>query len=210
MQRARTPSAKEDRRNAFIEAALEEFFERGFGGARMDDIARRAGFSKGALYLYFDSKDALFAALINTYAMPNVERIESIATSTTSARDAIDAFVSLAPVIVRQSQIPKLARILIANAHAFPDVVTKYRKEVIDRVLAAIAGFLERAAATGEIKIGDPTLTARLVVAPVALSAIWRIVFEHDPEARFDLNAYLQTHKSMLLRGLHLQAEKPA
>ncbi|MDA0338601.1 MAG: helix-turn-helix domain containing protein, partial [Proteobacteria bacterium] len=55
MQRARTQDAKDERRLAFLDAALDEFFNRGFSAARMDDIAARAGVSKGTLYLYFDS-----------------------------------------------------------------------------------------------------------------------------------------------------------
>jgi AcrR family transcriptional regulator len=43
-----------------LAAALDEFFEKGFAATRMDDIARRANLSKGALYLYFDSKEAMF------------------------------------------------------------------------------------------------------------------------------------------------------
>ena len=69
MQRARSEAAKDTRRQALLTAALDEFFERGFAAARMDDIARRAGFSKGTLYLYFDSKEALFASLIETFAL---------------------------------------------------------------------------------------------------------------------------------------------
>ncbi|MEL7488453.1 MAG: TetR/AcrR family transcriptional regulator [Pseudomonadota bacterium] len=205
MQRARTPEAKDDRRLAIMTAALDEFFEKGYAPARMDDIARRAGVSKGAVYLYFASKDALFAALIDTFAVPNVERIEAIAQSAVSARAAIDAMVAFAPVMIRQSPAPKIARVLISNAHAFPDVVTAYRKSVIERALAAIAGFLERAKARGEIDVEAPALAARLVVAPIVFSALWRIVFEHDESAHFDLDALLRMHKTMLIRGLNME-----
>ena len=62
MKRARSDEAKDERRAQLLDAALDEFFEKGFSAARMDDIARRAKLSKGTLYLYFDSKKAMFQA----------------------------------------------------------------------------------------------------------------------------------------------------
>ena len=78
MKRARTKKAKDERRLALLRAGLDEFFERGFTAARMDDISKRAGLSKGALYLYFSSKEELFKSLVEEYAVPNVERIEAM------------------------------------------------------------------------------------------------------------------------------------
>ena len=79
MQRARTDADKDDRRQALIAAALDEFYERGFAAARMDDIARRAKLSKGALYLYFDSKEALFQAVTESFILPHIEMVEAAA-----------------------------------------------------------------------------------------------------------------------------------
>ena len=79
MLRARSIEAKVDRQQALLSAALDTFFDYGFAASRMEEIASRAGVSKGALYLYFDSKEALFKALIEHHAIPNLERIEAIA-----------------------------------------------------------------------------------------------------------------------------------
>ena len=210
MQRARSEEAKDTRRQALLDAALNEFFERGFAAARMDDIARRAGLSKGTLYLYFDSKEALFASLIEVFALPNVEQLEAAAATATGAADAIRAMVRLAPVLVRESPVPKIAKILISDALAFPDLVAAYRKTVIERVLSIIAGLLQRAHDAGEISIRDPHLTARLIVAPVMLSAIWRVVFERDAEARLDIDALFAVHEEMLMRGLGVKEGGPS
>ena len=61
-----------ERRGQILDAALHEFSERGFGAARMDDIAARAGLSKGGLYAHFESKDAVFRALMQRMLMPNL------------------------------------------------------------------------------------------------------------------------------------------
>src|ERR1700756_2199725 len=54
---------KEERAPEILDAALSCFAEKGFAACRMDDIARRAGISKGTIYLYFESKEAVFKAL---------------------------------------------------------------------------------------------------------------------------------------------------
>ncbi len=206
MQRARTPEAKDDRRGVFAGAALDEFYEKGFAAARMEDIARRVGFSKGALYLYFDSKEALFEAVVENFAMPNVARLETVAATAGGVGAVIDAMTTLAPVIIREGRIPKIAKVLIGDAPAFPAVATAYRQKVIDRVLAVITGVLKKAKAASEIDIGEPALAARLIVAPMIFSAVWRIMFEHDDEAHFDLDAFFSQHGIMLKRAFKLEA----
>lgn len=207
MQRARTLEAKDLRRQGLVTAALDEFFERGFSAARMDDIAARAGFSKGTLYLYFDSKEALFAAVVQTIAVPNLERLETAAATAGGGLEAISAIMRLAPAMLRTSPVPKIAKVIISDAKVFPAIVTAYRKTVIERFLAVIAGVLKKAQTDGEIDIGDPYLTARLVVAPIIFSAIWFVTFEHDEEAVVDLDALFSLHEKMLIRALTAQRE---
>jgi len=202
MQRARTQEAKDERRKALLMAALDEFYERGFTAARMDDIASRARLSKGSVYLYFASKDALFTELVKEYALPNVERIEIITGQAGGAGDAIRILMGFAPVLVRETVVPKIMKILIADAFTFPETVSAYRQNVVDRVLGLITGILRKASDSGEFQIANPELTARLVVAPIIFSAIWRVLFEHDATARIDIKALFALHEKMLLSAL--------
>lgn len=202
MQRARTDEAKEARRLAFLNAALDEFFERGFSAARMDDIAARAGVTKGTLYLYFDSKEALFTALVETFALPNIAQVEASAKTAGGGLSTIRTVLKLAPIMIRDTPVPKIAKVLIGDAPAFPALASAYRKQVVERVLGVIANALAEARDAGEIEIDDPKLAARLVVAPVIMSAVWRIVFEHDEAAHVDLDALFAAHEKMLMRAL--------
>lgn len=206
MKRARSPEAKDARRQAVLAAALDEFFERGYSAARMVDIARRIGVSKGTLYLYFDSKEALFTALIDEFAVPNVERLATAAEEAGGGVEAIRALTRFAPVLVRQTPAPKIIKVLISDAFAFPHVVSEYRRRVVERVLQVIAGVLEKARAEGELDVDDPYLTARLVAAPIFMSAVWRVIFERDADARIDVEALFAIHEKMLLRALKAEA----
>jgi len=201
MRRARTDEAKEDRRDAILAAALDEFFERGFTAAKMEDIARRADLSKGAVYLYFPSKDAVFEALIEAVVAPAVARIEAASASSPSALASLKTMAMLAPVLIRTSNMPKLMKVMIGDSRAFPDVVRRYRSEVLERLLGMVAAMLRRGMDAGELRRADPALAARLVVAPVALSAIWQVVFNQDGEAEVDLEALFAMHAGALERA---------
>lgn len=202
MQRARTQAAKDERRKAMLTAALDEFYERGFTAARMDDIANRAGLSKGAIYLYFNSKDALFTALVNEFALPNVERLEMITSQAESAADAIRMMMAFAPILVRETVVPRIIKVLIADAPAFPETVSAYRKNVVERGLGLLTGIMRKAADRGEFKIANPEATARILIAPVIFSAIWQVLFEHDKEAVVDVKELFSVHEKMILTAL--------
>ena len=202
MKRARSEDAKDARRQALLVAAMDQFYERGFAAARMQDIARRAGLSKGTLYLYFDSKDDLFRALIDTFAVPNLEAIEAMTASAPSFADALDAIAAFAPGVVRESNLPKLMKVLAGDSHNFPDIIQSYRSDVLDRVLGAIAALLERARDAGEIAVEHPGLMARLVVAPMAMSMLWQAVFGRTKGADVDVETLFELHAQNLARAL--------
>jgi len=86
-----------ERRNAILKAALDEFSERGFAAARLDDVARRAGVAKGTIYLYFKDKEALFQELVRFQIGPVVGALEAVLASDLPLKvivdNALDIFV---------------------------------------------------------------------------------------------------------------------
>lgn len=205
MHRARTQDAKERRRQVLLEAALDEFFERGFAAARMQDVAARAGVSKGTVYLYFDSKTDLFRALVEAFAMPNLDRIDALARSTPTFAELMTRLAAFAPDLVGRSRLPKLMKVLVGDSHAFPDVVSAYRRDIIDRVIAALTAAVERAVASGEIATRDAHLTARLIVAPIAMSGLWQAVFAGSGGPPVDLERLFALHADTLTSALSTQ-----
>lgn len=202
MRRANTDAAKDLRRNQFLEAGLQEFFERGFSLAKMENIARRAGVSKGTLYLYFDSKQDLFMAIVSSVAVPRVEMLEGILCQADDFELALDLLVNALPMMIQDSKLPMLAKVLIGDAFAFPEVVKRYRQDVIERALASLTDLIQRGCESGQLHTDNPHNAARLMVAPVIFSAIWTVVFEQGAEQKLDLTSLFQTHKSMLLKAL--------
>ena len=208
--RARTQEAKDDRRRTLIEAALEEFYDRGFQAARMDDIAARAGVSKGALYLYFDSKEALFRALVEEYAEPNVAALKAAARAAEDPERAISTVMRMAPALVRNSPVPKIVKVLIGVAPAYPELATLYREKVVEPAISIVATALECGRRSGVFQLEDPVMTARTVVAPFIKAAVWEMVFSHDEDAALDLDALFAVHERMVMRALKAGVEEAA
>ena len=207
MKRAQSDTDKALRESQIIRAGLDEFYQRGFAAARMDQIGKRAGVSKGTLYLYFPSKEALFEAIIKTIAVPQIAEIERILEGQPGVAATLDALMQRLPLILRESPLPKLVKVLIGDAFTFPELVTLYRESVIERSLSAVAAFLQRGVDSGEIQadLPDPAMSARLVIAPVLMSAIWTVVFDPIDGTQLDLERLFQVHHQQLKRALGLQ-----
>ncbi|WP_413205379.1 TetR/AcrR family transcriptional regulator [Rhodospirillum sp. A1_3_36] len=202
----------EARPEEIVEAALAVFSERGFAAARLEDIARRAGVTKGTLYLYFDDKQALFKAAVQTHILTYVAEVE----------DHLSQGDAPAPMVLRAviggigghllSQpagvIPKL---LVAEAGNFPDLVRFYMDAVIKRGLGLIGRTVERGVAEGDFAPIAPNVAARLLMAPVAMMAIWRhSLAPWDPDP-VDPDEWLAAHLTVTLAGLAIgKGEKTA
>src|SRR5438876_12249418 len=92
--RPRWQRRKAARPAEIVTAALEVFVERGFAAAKLQEVARRAGVTKGTLYLYFDSKEALFKAVVRETIVPVIAQGEALARSFTgSARELVEGLV---------------------------------------------------------------------------------------------------------------------
>ncbi len=204
--RARTPEAKDERRQAILQAALDEIFEHGFAAARMEDIAERAGVSKGTVYLYFPSKTAVFEGLVDAFARPNRERLEAVLAQPVPAIDRIRQMIAIMPALIRHSDMPKLLKILVSGAQTFPELIRGYRQSVVEPILAALERVVLEAQASGELRAAPAMPLVRLILAPMVASALWQITFETDPEAgpeaRVDVEAMLELHADMLERAL--------
>jgi AcrR family transcriptional regulator len=202
-QPSRWTRRKQARPGEILDSALKVFAEKGFATARMEDIAGRAGVTKGTIYLYFESKEAVFKALVR----------EAVGTTLANVTADVGAFEGSARFLLRMvlttmgqmlSEADKvvLPKIVIAESANFPWLAEFYRFEVIERGLALLTSLIERGVARGEFRDLPAQHVARLCVAPVLLGAIWRVTFSHlDPEP-YDYKGLINTHLDVLLRGL--------
>ncbi len=194
---------KEARPQEILEAALAVFAEKGFSAARMEDISRRAGVTKGTIYLYFESKEALFKALVRESLTPTITAvIERALAYQGSSRDLLIMVLSTVGNFIRTSDRVVLPKIVIAEAGNFPELVRFYRAEIIDKGLGLLEQVVARGIARGEFRNIDPKHVARLCIAPILLAAFWRVTFAPLDAEPYDYEGLIATHIDTLLRGI--------
>jgi AcrR family transcriptional regulator len=185
-----------------LSAALASFTERGFAATRLDDVAARAGVTKGTLYLYFDSKEELFKAVVRQELVPNLERAEALVAG--SAAPSLDLLEQLVRTFARVigSPLSAIPKLVLTEAGNFPDLARFYLEEVVARVKALVRRLLERGIAAGEIRPIDAESAFTCVVAPLLLAALWRHSFERHGGAALDIDALCRTQLDLLRHGL--------
>jgi AcrR family transcriptional regulator len=194
---------KQARPAEILDAALKVFAEKGFAAARMEDIARTAGVTKGTIYLYFENKEAVFKSLVREAVGATLSTVTADASSFEgSARDLLRLVLATIARLLVDSDKVVLPKIIIAESSNFPWLAEFYRFEVIERGLQLLMSLVERGIARGEFRALPSVHVARLCVAPVLLSAIWRVTFAHLDPVPYDYQGLIDTHLDVLFRGL--------
>ncbi|MBR0673422.1 TetR/AcrR family transcriptional regulator [Neoroseomonas soli] len=198
---------KEARPGELLSAALDTFREKGFAATRMDDIAARAGVSKGTIYLYYPSKEAVFEAMVRANLLPNIERMEAaIADEERSSADRLRLLVTAFGEIAGDARLVAVPKLVLAEAGNFPEMARFYRHEVIGRALSLVSGVLEAGMAHGEFRRLDAALTARLFLAPVIVAALWQTTFVPVEDAPVPPADLLRLHLDLFLRSIAADA----
>jgi len=192
----------EARPEEILDAALEEFTEKGFDAARMEDIARRAGLSKGGVYLYFDSKEALLKALIEAKIGPIAQNAQLIAQA--GAADPINALKLLARAAISRFADPKVfavPRLVVGLSGRFPEFAAHYRTHVVEVARAALESLVAAAIARGEFRDIEPRAAVRAFIGPILFEAMWTHVLRG--ESAFDTpEKLIEQHFDVVLHGL--------
>jgi AcrR family transcriptional regulator len=194
---------KEERAPEILDAALACFSEKGFAATRMEDIARRAGISKGTIYLYFESKEAVFKALAQRVVGSRMGEIAVLLQDFQgSTPDLLRLVLTKVGSIVSAGDVAVLPRMVLAEAGNFPELAQHWRREVVDRSLALWETIIRRGQARGEFRDIEPAHAARLCIAPMIIVALWRSIFGRFDETPYDTQGLIDAHIDVLLRGL--------
>src|SRR5260221_11147524 len=139
---ARWRRRKDARPTEILGAALDVFRERGFAAARLDDVAKRAGVSKGTLYLYFPSKEAIFKELVRESILPNVARAEAFAQAFPGPPADLLAqlLTNFALHTASDDRLSAFPKLMIPEAGNFPELARFYLTQVIHRAFRLMIG----------------------------------------------------------------------
>ena len=194
---------KDERPRDIVAAALSVFTEKGFAGARIEEIARRAGVSKGTLYLYFETKEDMFRAVVREVVAPNVETVRAaFLTLDLPFADVLRMFLPRFAKIATTVPIGAVAKMVVGESRNFPELAKVWHDDVILKAVGLIAELIERAQAKGEVRPGDPRTHAFSIMGPMLIGVLWRETFTPIGGATLDLAAIAGQHAETVLGGL--------
>ena len=193
----------EARPGEILAAALDVFSEKGFAAARLDDIAARAGVSKGALYLYFETKQDLFRAVVRETIAPNLAVVAGfIGQSQLPFGDLIRLVFARIAEVVTEGKLGAVAKMVIGESRNFPELAKVWHEDVVFKMLDAVGGAVAAAQARGEVRPGDPRLFVMSLAGPLLMGVLWREVFVPIGAAPIDLKALLAQHAEVVVSGM--------
>jgi AcrR family transcriptional regulator len=193
----------EARPDEVLDAALELFMEKGFAATRVDDIARRAGLSKGAVYLYFPSKEAVLEGLVRRAIIPIADSaLEVLAHYEGDPRIIISMVIKMVGHRFSDPRIVAIPKVVFREVLGFPHLAEMYRTEVLDKVLPVVSGLIRRGVEQGYLRQVDPDLTLRSIIGPLMLHLLLAEVFRITPEGGLHFDRMVDNHLSILFDGL--------
>jgi len=207
-ERAKRERRKEARPGELLSAALDLFVEKGFAATRVEEVARRAGVSKGTLFLYFSSKEELFKAVVREnisgrFAEWGEELKTFEGTSEELLRYCLTSWWERVGA-TKASGIPKL---MMSEAGNFPELVQFFQQEVVQPGNALIGRILQRGVERGELRAIDPVYGIYSVLAPMIFLNMWKHGHGSCGDARVELDPqqYIAAQLQTILFGLSVR-----
>lgn len=201
---------KDARPGELLAAALDLFVERGYAATRLDDVAARAGVTKGTLYLYFENKEALFKAVIEQGIVPVLAEAEQMVAAHSGQMGELLATLMrgwwLQVGATRLGGIPKL---VISEAQNFPEVARFYHEAVIMRARAFMVQVLNRGIEAGEFRPVNVDYAFRMIFSPILMLMVWRHSFAPCCGDGVDPDQFIDVAVDMALNGLQQRTPHP-
>ncbi len=193
---------KAERPQEIIEAAFAEFSRNGYATTTLDQIAERAGVTKGTIYVYFESKEHLFISMVREFTKPTMETVQDMfKTHDGSTADLLRAqFSFIYEHLVEDRRRREVVRMLIAEAPRFPELADRYHAEILRPCLDMLRQAIQRGVDRGEIRNSAIIEQPQVVIGPIALVDVWMMLF--DDRQPLDLKAYFNAHLDMVLNGV--------
>jgi AcrR family transcriptional regulator len=201
---------KDARPQELLAAALDLFVERGFASTRLEDVAKRAGVSKGTLYLYFENKEDLFKAVVRNSIVPAIGEAEmSIAGFEGHSAELLRKLIHSWWQRIGATKASGIVKLVMAEAGNFPELGQFYQDEVVARGTSVFRRVLERAIERGEFRPVDVSQMTQVLVAPMLMLITWKHSVAPCERSELDPSAFLDTFLDVALNGLLPPASAP-
>lgn len=203
----------EKRPDDILDGALIEFRKRGFSSARIEDIAKHAGLSKGSVYLYFSSKEEMLKALIRGSITPIANTLKAIADdichdhSQEAASDVLRKMLLIVGENIMDKKVAAIPLVIIGEAGNFPEHAAFYRREVIEVTMNALSKVIARGIKSGEFRNVDVPYALRTLMSVIIMQVIWNGVFTQKDEPAMPIGDLINSHLDIYLNGISVPQE---
>lgn len=196
---------KEARPQELLDAALALFVEKGFAATRSEEVAARAGVSKGTLYLYYPSKEELLKAVIRQ----NLSHV--LAAGADVAEGFEGSMAELLATMLRTwwehvggTPAGGIHKIIMAEVRNFPEIAEFYSQEVVVPAHDLVSGIVERGIERGEFRPVPPHEVTHVLIAPLIFLALHQHTFGDCPigEHPVEPGRLIETQIDLVLHGL--------
>jgi AcrR family transcriptional regulator len=163
----------EERPQQILDAALSVFAEHGIDAAKLEEIAARAGVSKGTIYLYFPSKEELFREVVRQKVGPAIANADNASLSEETAAGQLRVFLARQWECLGLEDSEGWIRLVMLELHKYPDLAAFHWDEVVTRSNAILANIVKRGIASGEFRRVDPQTAAQMIKAGLLMHVLW-------------------------------------
>jgi len=193
---------KAERPQEILEAAFLEFSRNGYAMTTLDQIAERAGVTKGTIYVYFENKEQLFISMVRELMKATLDTVQDMfERHDGSTADLLRAqFSFIYQHLVEDRRRREVVRMLISEASRFPELADRYHQDIHRPCLDMLQKAIQRGMDRGEIRCSAVTDCPLVIIAPIALVDLWMMMF--DDRHPLDMKSYFNAHLELVLNGL--------
>ncbi|HYW58148.1 MAG TPA: TetR/AcrR family transcriptional regulator [Polaromonas sp.] len=209
---AKRERRKEARPGELLDAALDLFVEKGFAATRAEEVAARAGVSKGTLFLYFQSKEELFKAVVRENISGRFQELNQEFDAFQGSTSEMLAYcMATWWKLVGATRASGLTKLMMSEAGNFPELAAFYRQEVILPAHDIIRRLMQRGIDRGEFRPVDLDYAVYSVIAPM----IFLVLSKHSAGTCIDANLpdnadkFIRTQVDNILHGLCVPSAQP-
>lgn len=193
---------KAERPSEILSAAFEEFVKSGYSATRLEDVAKRAGVTKGTIYFYFDTKERVFAEMIRHVSRSMFPELDGFVASLTGpySKRLHSLIIFVYSRLAEDRASREILRFLISEGSRFPDLVDRHYEEYLRPVIERFRELIEVGVTAGEFREAPAIKFTELIMSPALLLSVWSLLFES--RKKIDVTDFIAAHVDLLMNGL--------
>lgn len=199
---------KDERPIEIMLSALNLFISNGFAATKIVDIAKQAGVSKGTVYRYFESKEALFKKMILELMVPKISEVERYIDNYQGSQIKLLNVVILQWwQTVKSAGLVGVPKLILSEADNFPELTKLYMKEVVHRILSILVNIINTGIECGEIKKINPELSSRVIMSSLVYFSMWDCSLKKYDKSGITVESLIKQQIELIINGISVKCE---